>query len=186
MVKLEFKKNWIDLFRSQNLDSFESIFGYSNGQIINQNQKRDVVELTLGTGMHRKELFMKRFIHPHFKDILFTIRNFGRICSQAECEWLNANTLLSKDFMTYKPVCYGYQTICGIEIKSFIITEKIRGEALTDFAAKNWGNIPKAEQEEIFIDLGKLVRKIHDSKISLPDLYLWHILLSWFAWPGNR
>lgn len=178
MVKVEFTKDWAQVFEKAGLKSFEDFFDYSAGQTINRNKKREVIAMTLDTAGGRKELFMKRFFKPHFKDMLFTIRNFGGLCSQAACEWKNIDILLQHGIATYHPVCYGQQMHFGLEKKSFIITEKINGPPLTDFVAANWLQLAQPQKEKIITAIAKFIRKIHSAKISLPDLYLWHIFMT--------
>lgn len=178
MVKVEFAKNWAQVFEKAGLESFDDFFEFSASQTINKNKKREVVTMTLDTAGGEKEFFMKRFFKPHFKDMLFTIRNFGNLCSQAACEWKNINILLQNGIDTYLPVCYGQQMRFGLEKKSFIITEKINGPPLTDFVAANWLNLDQPQKEKIITALAKFIRKIHNAKISLPDFYLWHIFIT--------
>jgi len=178
VVKVEFAKDWAPIFEEAGLISFGDFFDYSAGQTINKNKKREVVAMTLPAAGGEKELFMKRFFKPHFKDMLFTIRNFGSLCSQAACEWKNINILLQQGIDTYHPVCFGQEMRLGLEKKSFIITEKIKGPPLTDFVAANWLNLAQPQKEKIITAIAKLVRKIHGAKISLPDLYLWHIFIT--------
>jgi len=178
MIKVEFAKDWAPVFEKAGLKSLQDFFDYSAGQTINKNKKREVVTMTLDTAGGRKQLFMKRFFKPHFKDMLFTIRNFGSLYSQAACEWKNAKLLLQKGIDTYHPVCYGGQMRFGMEKKSFIITEKINGLPLTDFVAENWLQLDQPQKEKIITAIAKLIRKIHNAKISLPDLYLWHIFIT--------
>lgn len=178
MIKVEFAKDWAPVFEKAGLISFEDFFDYSAGQTINRNKKREVLAMTLNTIDGEKEFFMKRFFKPHFKDMLFTIRNFGSLCSQAACEWKNINILLRHGIATYHPVCYGQQMYFGLEKKSFIITEKIKGPPLTDFVAANWLQLAQPQKEKIITAIAKFIRKIHNAKINLPDLYLWHIFIT--------
>ena len=134
------------------------------------------MELELEGG--HKEFFMKRFFNPHLKDIFFTFRNFGRICSQAMCEWKNADILLGNGVVTYKPLCYGEQKILGVERRSFFVTEKLRGQCFTDFLSRRWAGLDRIEREKIITGLAVFVRRIHDAGISLPDLYVWHIFIT--------
>ena len=174
MINVEFADGQRGFFDSQGLKKFDDFFDFSNGQIINKNQKRDVTTFTLGD----RVFFMKRFYSPHFKDMLFTFRNFGEICSQGGCEWRNANCLLANGIDTYKPVCYGYQMAWKIEKKSFFITEKINSEPLSDFVAANWTKTTSDEKKTIMTSIAKLFQRIHKAKISLPDLYVWHVFIS--------
>jgi hypothetical protein len=178
MVKVEFTGNWEQFFREHDLQSFEDIFEYSGGTVINRNKKRDVIAVTLGDGDERKEFFVKRFSKPHFKDMLFTLTNFGRLCSQAACEWKNANFLLQNNIGTYRPVCFGFRNAFGLERESFFMTEKLDSCCLKDFVAEHWSDCPQARKEKIIVAIAKLARKIHDLNIAMPDLYIWHIFLS--------
>jgi len=178
MKKLQFAKDFAGFFDNTGLNSFDDFFNYSAGETINRNKKRDVIAITLGDGDEKKELFVKRFFSPHFKDMLFTLQNFGYICSQAKCEWNNANLLLENGIDTYRPVCFGSETVLGIEKKSFFVTEKIQGIVLTDFVSQHWEELSLSQKENIITSLAKLIRKAHDAKISLPDLYLWHIFIT--------
>lgn len=178
MIKVEFAKDQARIFAEAGLKSFEDFFAYSGGQIIGKNRKREVVAMALEAGGGKKEFFMKRFFSPHFKDMLFTIRNFGKLCSQAECEWKNAELLLRQGIGSYQPVCYGEQMQVGLEKKSFIITEKIKGPPMTDFVGANWARLAQPQKEKVIIALAKFVRRIHNAKIRVPDLYLWHIFIT--------
>jgi len=175
--KIVFADNWQKFFAEFGLKSFDDFFYYSRGNIINKNKKREVITLDLGEAAQKKEFFIKRFTRPYFKDMLFTWRNFGEPCSQARCEWENTKLLLRNNINTYKPVCYGERSICGIERNSFIVTEKLKGEALTDFVRQNWQQLNKQQKEKVITDIAVFIRRIHKSKISMPDLYVWHIFL---------
>lgn len=177
MVKVEFAGNWERFFREHDLRSFEDIFEYSGGVSINRNKKRDVIALTLGDGDERKEFFVKRFSRPYFKDMLFTLTNFGHFCSQGACEWKNANFLLQHHIGTYKPVCFGFRNAFGLEKESFFMTEKLDSCCLKDFVTENWSDCPQARKEKIIIAVAKLARKLHDLNVGMPDLFIWHIFL---------
>jgi len=178
MIKVEFAQDQASIFEGAGLKSFEDFFAYSGGQVIGKNRKREVISMTLDSKGGKQEFFMKRFFRPHLKDMLFTIRNFGKLCSQAGCEWKNIDILLRQGVDTYRPVCYGEQMRAGLENKSFIITRKIEGPAMTDFVGDNWSSLTQTQKEKIVATLARLVRRIHNAKISLPDLYLWHIFIT--------
>ena len=177
MEKIVFAETWQKFFAKFGLKSFKDFFDYSQGQIINKNAKRNVCELALGEGDDRKVFFRKRFYSPYFKDMIFAWRSFGRLTSQAAVEWHNATMLLENGIETYRPVSYGAQTKLSLERKSFFITEKLPGIALTDFVSEKWAQLSQQQKEAIIVSLGKLVRKIHEAQISLPDLYLWHVFI---------
>lgn len=175
--RVVFANSQADIFAEYGLTSFNDFFNYPGREQINKNNKRDVNILTFGVGATRRVFFMKRFHSPHFKDMFSALQNFGRLCSQAVCEWQNANILLENGVETYRPLCYGEKTKWGLESKSFIITEQLRGRPFTDFAAQNWLQLTQPQKERIIISLAGVIRKIHDAGISLPDLYIWHIFI---------
>ena len=123
MKKIEFADNWRELFSRSGLDKFSSFFEETTWKILTRNEKRDVAAFSIETEEEVKHFFVKRFFSPLFKDRMFALINCGRIVSQAECECNNANTLLEKGIETYRPVCWGKETFCGIEKRSFYYRE---------------------------------------------------------------
>ena len=121
---------------------------------------------------------MKRFYQPHFKDMYRTVLVFGQILSQAGVEWANANILLKHGIETYRPVCYGFKRNYGLEKCSFFVTEKLHSQCLTDHIKANWQNMAMRQKHELIIAIAKVVRKIHDLGIDMPDLYMWHFFVS--------
>lgn len=177
MQRVVFAESWRRFFAEFGLESFDDFFDYSATDVIGINNRRNVVTFILGTDSQKRQFFMKRFIHPDFKDMLFTRRSFGEFCSQARCEWENAGLLLDNGIETYRPVCYGEKTKWRIENNSFIVTEKLHAQSLTDFVRQKWHNLQRQQKEKIIIGLAAFVRRIHALNISLPDLYIWHIFL---------
>ncbi len=178
MEKVIFTDSWERFFVEFGLKTFEDFYDYKDGEIVNKNYRRNVCKFVLGDGAERKTFFMKRFCSPHIKDILFAWKNAKPFCSQAEYEWQNANLLLDKGFGTYKPVCFGQQNVCGIERKSFLITEEIKDVCFVDYVAKHWLDLPQPQKETILASLGQTIRKLHDAGISMPDMYVWHIYIA--------
>ena len=176
MQRIVCENSWRQFFAEFGLKSFDDFFRYSTIETVGNNDKRSVVTFSLGSGS-QKHFFMKRFLHPHFKDMFFTWRSFGRLCSQAQCEWENAKLLLDNGIETYRPICYGEETKWGIESKSFIVTEKLKGQSLTDFVRQEWHNLQRQQKEKIIAGLAAFVRRIHALNVSLPDLYVWHIFI---------
>lgn len=174
---IEFDPTYETLFTQNGLMTFDALFAYSQGEMINHNERRDVTVLQLpakeGTGV----FFMKRFHWPHFKDMFFTFRNVGKLCSQAELEWRNARTLLDNGIETYRPVCWGVQTCCGIERRSLFVTQKIDGRSLIDFLFERWAAFGASEKEALVKAMARFFQKIHRAHLSLPDSYLWHLFV---------
>ncbi len=177
-TRVTFAEGWQQRFAEWGLRSFEDFFDYDDGLLINRNTKRNVVEMRLGTDDKPEIFFRKRFFSPHWKDVFFTLRNFGSICSQAACEWKNTHALLDIGIETYRPVCYGEETIFGIERRSFFVTARLAGPCLTDWLRQRGANPESPELAEMVLQMARLFRQIHDAGFRMPDLYVWHMFLT--------
>ncbi len=178
MERIVFAEGWREVFADSGYENFNSFFKYSSGERINEKGKRNVQSLTIKRQGAAATVFIKRFNYPHLKDLVGSYFSFGRVLSQAAVEWENANFLLNKNIGTYKPVCCGEKTIFGLERKSFFVSEKIKGQCLTDFVGEKWDRISRQQKEDLLAGLGRFVRKIHNAGINFPDLYVWHIYLN--------
>jgi len=176
--RVVFADSWSAFFANFDLKSFDDFFENPAAKTIGVNTKRNVITFTLGPDSQKKRFFMKRFHHPHFKDMLFSWRNIGRPCSQARYEWENIRLLLDNGIETYRPVCFGEKMTWGIENSSFLITEELQSQCLTDFTRENWQGFQRQQKEKIIAGLAAFIRKIHASNICLPDLYVWHIYIT--------
>lgn len=178
MQKVIFVDSWSAFFAESGLKSFDDFFEHPAAETIGTNTRRSVTAFSLGADSQKKTFFMKRFFRPHFKDMLFTRRNLGESCSQGRYEWENARLLLDGGIDTYRPVCYGENTMWGLETKSFVVTEELQAKCLTDFVRQEWQGLQRQQKEKIMTELAAFVRRIHALNISLPDLYVCHIYLT--------
>ena len=178
MQRIVFADSWSAFFAGFNLKSFDDFFENLSAKTIGVNKKRNVIAFSLGPDSQKKRFFMKRFSHPHFKDMLFSWRNIGRPCSQARYEWENARLLLDNGIETYRPVCFGEKITWGIENSSFFVTEELQSQCMTDFVRQNWLRLQQRQKEKIVTGLATFIRKIHALNISLPDLYVWHFFIT--------
>lgn len=178
MKKVIFADSWKTILAENGLRSFDDFYNYSGKKGINKNNKRSVSILRLKVNGEEKTFYMKRFRHPHLKDIFFVFLNCGKIYSQAAYEWGNMRLLTKNNIETCRPICFGEKSRLGFERKSFIITEELPGVCLKDFIAKNWQMLPQSEKELLVASMAQFVRKVHKARISLPDLYVWHLFLT--------
>ncbi|HBG78181.1 MAG TPA: hypothetical protein DDW84_04935 [Phycisphaerales bacterium] len=178
MKKVIFADSWKSILAENGLRSFDDFYHCSGKKSTNKNSKRNVSILRLKVDGEEKIFYMKRFRHPHFKDMLFTFLNCGKIESQAAYEFGNMNLLKQNNIGVCNPVCFGEKFTLGLERKSFIITESLPGPCLKDFIAQNWTKLPQSEKELLIASLAQFVRKVHKAHISLPDLYVWHLFLT--------
>ena len=178
MQRVVFAESWSRFFAVFDVATFDDFFKRLAADSKGGNSRRNVVGFSLGDGDQKKTFFIKRFFHPHFKDVLFARRNIGESCSQGRYEFENAGFLLENGIGSYKPVCYGEQKKWGIETKSFVVTEELQSTCLSDFVREKWSNLERPQQEKIVSELGKFVRRIHELNVSLPDLYVYHLYIT--------
>jgi len=177
MKQVIFSNPWRAFFEEQGLRGFEDFFDAFEGTQINKNTKRSVLTRTFENGGQSRTFFLKRFFNPHFKDMLFALYNWHRPCSQGRLEWNCANYLLSHGIETYRPACFGEISILCVEWRSFFLTEKLPGMSLTEFLKQCWLTINTHRQEKLLSDLAGFIRRIHSLRVSLPDLYAYHIFV---------
>ncbi len=177
MDRIVIAESWERYFADLNLRSFDDLYHYPETVTVNQNQKRDVLKLTLGRGAEANVFFMKRFHDPHFKDIWAARRRCDALTSQAAVEWRNARFLLSNGIGTYEPVCIGERTRWGLEKASLFLTRQLDAVCLLDLVLHHWKDLGRTRQEEILTAVGLFAKTLHNLDISLPDLQIWHLYL---------
>ncbi|MEA3225496.1 MAG: lipopolysaccharide kinase InaA family protein [Planctomycetota bacterium] len=178
MQRVVFSDSWDRFFAEFDIATFDDFFERLAVNAKGGNSRRNVVSFSLGPDARKKTFFIKRFFRPHFKDMIFSRRNIGESCSQGRYEWENARFLIDNGIESYKPVCYGEKTTWGIETKSFVVTEELQAECLSDFVRDKWNALERQEQEKIVAGMGAFIRRIHTLSVSLPDLYVYHIYLT--------
>jgi lipopolysaccharide kinase (Kdo/WaaP) family protein len=174
-----FSETWERYFHGLGLKTFDDFYEVTDGETINTNRRRNVQKIILGTGDDRHVFFMKRFHDPHLKDVIAAACRFGRPMSQARVEWENAHALLRGGFDTYRPVCFGQRTRWGFERSSFFITRQLEAVCLVDDVMDRWATRDRGDQDRMIKAMAHLAKRLHDGKISVPDLYVWHL----FIWP---
>lgn len=178
MEKLRFSDGWQKIFEDNGFKSFDDFFGNDDGIVTNVNKKRNVISFKLKDGSEERTVYMKRFDKPYYKDYCAAWRKWGFPCSQAKVEWNCAYKLLENGIDTYRPVAMGEDMVCGMERRSFCITEELKSVCMTDWLGENWGEMSLEDKKSVMVQLAKAIRNIHDKNIGLPDLYLWHVFIN--------
>ena len=178
MQRVVFADSWSRFLAESDVTTFDDFFIRLAAGAKGGNSRRNVVQFSLGAGVQKRTFFIKRFFHPHFKDVIFARRNIGESCSQGRYEFENAKFLIDNGIGSYNPVCYGEQNKWGIETKSFVVTEELQSTCLSDFVRERWNILERPQQEKIVAGVGAFVRKIHALNVSLPDLYVYHIYIT--------
>jgi len=176
MERLVFADAWQDFFRRHRMETFCHFFDDVQGFCVNENSKRNVLRFTIEDTPVRT-FYLKRFYRAQIKDTIGAVWRFRRPMSQGAIEWTNARHLQSHGIQTGHPVCCGEQMVAGFERRSFLVTEKVEGVCMVDFLDRQWGDLNRTEKERVVVELARLVRRLHDVNVSLPDLYIWHVFI---------
>lgn len=177
MEKVVYADSYEQFFTEAGYNSVDDFFTTDVDPKITAASKRFVEKIELATSEGREKFFIKRFFYSHLSDAFHSLTNFGKFCSQGQTEYRNANLLISRGFKTYEPICYGESMKFGRERRSFFVSRALMSKSLTTFAVENMPGLEQTLKEELMIQLGKELRRIHDAGISMPDLYMWHIFV---------
>ena len=180
---IHFADTWREFFETHRMKSYDDFFdrfdrGHQGDETKSKKNKSDVQMFTAGPDKNKTTFFLKRFYNPGYKNTIRAWMQYGRPISHGKLEWSNANLLLSNGIGAYKPVCYGEKTVCGFEVESFVVTEKLAAQGLGKFVFHKWKSLPADDQNNIIIEIAKTVRKVHSLNVSMRDLYVGHIFIS--------
>ncbi|MFI4910564.1 MAG: lipopolysaccharide kinase InaA family protein [Sedimentisphaeraceae bacterium JB056] len=171
---IKFKDNWKEVFGANGFCDENNLYDFKGGEIINVNARRNVTKFAMDVNGSKQVFFMKRFFNEHYKDIIAGFKNHFAIVSQGEVEWRNANKLLEIGVETYCPVCFGVKEFNLNNMCSFVVTKEIDGECFSDVVADRWVSFSDKQKQSVLDSVASVAVKIHNEKISLPDLYVWH------------
>lgn len=173
MDKVVFADSWKQYFNSFGLRSFGDFYNYQDALHVNRNERRNVQRFTLENEKGAKTFYIKRFHNPHLKDVLAAAINFGWGTTQGHVEWKNARYLLKNGFGAYVPVCYGESG----QSNSFVVTIELDAVCLQKYVIEKWRGLSRELQDKIIIAAAKMIRRVHNLDISLPDLFIWHFFV---------
>ncbi|MBT3278304.1 MAG: hypothetical protein HN909_00025 [Phycisphaerales bacterium] len=165
------------LFQREGLIGFDAWYTTDRGSLLQRSSRRDVSILTFDDEGTERTFFLKRFHRPHIKDMWFAFQNSLRIMSQAEFERSNSDLLRTLGVGSLRPVMVGSRFLGAIERCSILLTEQLESIQLPEYVITHWDTMPPERRQVLLRAMGKTVRKLHNGRVSFPDLYAWHFFV---------
>ena len=172
--KLIIDERYLEMLRSQGLDSFAAIMAFNGASLVRDKGIRRITRLTV-PGPKPLTLYFKKHLRASIRDVLKEIIRGKRPISAAAQEWRAISELNSTGIETMTAVAFGEKRLLPWLRASFIITVEVDGRRLEDhvhFLRGKW-----REKRCIIAGLADLVRKMHFAGLNHRDLYLSHIFL---------
>jgi tRNA A-37 threonylcarbamoyl transferase component Bud32 len=120
-------------------------------------------------------MFLKRMWRVRAKDGIKSLLRTGKVQSVARQEWINCCALEAAKIPTPQLIAMGEEIGLLSERFSFIITAAAAGHALEDFLKQTLRR--DVRRTETLKSLARLVRRMHDRGLFLPDLFNRHIFV---------
>jgi len=172
------------LLKAQGLDSFQSLYGYTGGEIFKENRFRSVIRISLGGKDARPQVFHLKKHHPPFGDKLKALFTGFSIGEGAENEWDKILKLHAIGIETMVPVAFGSVRKWGLPYRALTLTEHLYGaEKLETYLPTHFEQglgDPKLiwSKRAIIRAVAGLARKLHAARLHHQDFYLGHILIA--------
>ncbi len=160
-----------ELLKTNRLDSFEAIMGYSGGELLRDKGIRTIARIEL-SAPKKTTLYLKRHLGSSFWGWIKHILQGGH---PAADEWHAIASLNATGIETMEAVAYGEDKSLPWLRQSFIITAGVEGNRLEDHISSLQGKFRK--KRCIISLLADTVRRMHGADFNHRDLYLSHIFL---------
>ena len=180
---LTINKDYQNLLQHIQFDSFESIWGYQNGDSVKKIEARSVIRFQLTHQNQKKAIYLKR----HNLEFVGFSRLFSRFfpkwgLSQGRLEFENICDFRNSNLPTVIPVAAGEKFFRFFWAESFLITEDfspyISLEALLEDRPHFFRGPEGEPKKKILInEIAALARKMHQNGFNHRDFNATHILL---------
>ena len=154
MIRLQINPAFTDLLRSCNLHSYSRIMQTSDGEIIEDNDERDVRRLSLdGT-----KVYLKRTRFERLSPALESYCHIRMAHSKTFREMIQLHSLEELGFDVAEVVAVGEKLRLAIPREGFLITREVPGQDL----ARIYHSANKVDRNHIMGHFGSLLGRLHD------------------------
>ena len=172
-----------DLLRDAGLQSFESVWRFSGGEVVKQIKERSVIRFDFSHHGMKRTFYLKRH---HLKFIglgRLLSRFFPELCvSQGRLEFDNICDFRKNKLPTVAPVAAGERSVRLFWSESFLITEDPSPlisleNMLRDYPQYLQGPKHSSRRKILLHEMALLARKMHERGFNHLDFNTTHILL---------
>lgn len=174
--KLTVLRDYVWLLHRHGLDSFESYYDESMGELLRDVGVRSNVRVEIDRDGVSKTFFLKRHEPLRLRDRLASWLRLRRPRTPARVEWENVELLRSLGISSMEPVVMGEDPVTG---RSFLMTVAIESALpADDYAKEHFSGTDAVLRRRRFVRrLGELVRRLHWAGLTHRDLYLCHVFV---------
>ena len=154
MIRLRINPAFSGLLQLHRLDTYPAVMQIDTGELIEENESRDVRRLQLDDQV----VYLKRTRSEKITSALESYAR-GRLAhSKPFKEMLHFKQLAKLEFDVAEVVAVGEELRFGIPIRGFIMTAEVGGEDL----AQVYQKVDDADQRRILEQFGSLLGRLHD------------------------
>lgn len=169
--------DYLNLFHRHGIDRLRRFMDYPTGKTISRKRGRTVIQIEL----ERKIFYIKRN-RIQFHEFLKRLTRFQFSNSGARQEVQNIFIIEGMGIKTVPVVAFGERKLLGIELESFVATEKLYGyRPLEDIVQENWKPPLSREQimkkRHLIVLTANLARQFHEQGLNHQDFYLGHFFV---------
>ena len=168
---------WEKLIRDSWLDSVETVFAHTKGDVVAAKTSSEVRRVELANGDRRETVFIKKYWVSDPSQLfsaLFRDTLAGR--SRVKREFENMQQLREWKLDAPEPMAYGEQRVCGFLTRSFLISRAVASPIALDVFIRN--HLQQLQRREFIERLADATRRMHERLFFHGDLYWRNIIVS--------
>jgi len=181
-VQIHIEPEYRELLARNGLSDFDTIMHRPCGPAASRHKDRATVCISLSDGQELRRFYLKRVYHVPFRHILADVLRCRRPEPQPIREAQAIARLESCGLGVMRAAAWGQRREWGCPRQAFLLVEEVPGrrtllEALHEWAASPADPIRRRERATAAVEFGAFVRKLHQMRLSYPDLTAKHVFL---------
>ena len=181
MTTLTIHPDYRPLFEAAGLASFDALFAAGQQGFIDGHQSRSVSRIKVGPQDGQSIfIYLKRQWGPDARSSWRDLLNLRWPTVPAGREWRIATRLLERGIPVAMPLAWGHSAGAG-EPRALVAFREVPGISLARWLHESGSAAavrPAALRRAVAENIGRTLRRIHDSGLAFPDFYAKHIFLS--------
>jgi len=175
---------FLALFLLHGLGDVRAVMNFRGGILSKEQGPRSVCRFSLPDKEGEKAFFLKRHLHPPFREQIREFFRYGSFLSGGRREWENIWKIRQVGISTIDPVGFGERREWGgWEVESFLVSLELKEACrLTEFIPKHLSpplnSSLLSRKRQLLGELALLARRIHEAGLFHRDFYLGHVFVT--------